>query len=200
MQAVLSELISHLNSSVFILLGILAVVGLTIYKLGRWQEKFINHDRRVDKIESINDNVIKLSTIVGLIYQNTQPKKVVAAASPMNLTSLGEKIALRIGADKIFEKHLQRLMKEINAQCQEDANAYDIQAAAMSIAREGFPRMLSAKDINLIKQEAFHEGILFEDILAVFGIYLRDHALDSRGIPVLDVDKHDPSTREISPL
>ena len=43
---------------------------------------------------------------------------------------------------------------------------------------------------DAIKNEAFTKGLLAEDILGIFGVLLRDHILQQRGIPVADVDKH----------
>ncbi len=181
---------SHPDS--FVLLAILVVAAITLYRLGAWKERFFNHDRRVEKIEAIHDTVIELKTKVQLIYDNTNPRAVTRAASPVALTDLGREIAVKIEAKEIFQRYLPVLLDKVNVVCPKSANAYDIQAAAMDIAKKKLPDMASAEEINLIKNEAFARGILAEDIWTIFGIYLRDHILEARGIAVADVDKHDP--------
>ncbi|MDR2123407.1 MAG: hypothetical protein LBP38_00235 [Desulfovibrio sp.] len=96
------KLITQLNSSVFILLAILVIAAMTLYNLGKWHEKFIAHDKHVDKIEAIHDKVVILQTKVQLIYDNTNPRKTVAASSPIGITSFGKDIAGAINAEKIF--------------------------------------------------------------------------------------------------
>jgi hypothetical protein len=192
MEAIFSQLIAQLNSSVFVLLGILVIAALALYKLGRWQERFKTHDRRVDKIESIHEKVVILETKIQLIYDNTNPRKTLAAASPIALTAFGKEIANKIGAEKIFKRYLQKLLGKATTKCPLTANAYDIQVESMKIAKEDLRRMVTAEEINLIKNEAFERGILDEDIWAIFGIYLRDHILNARGISAADIDNHDP--------
>jgi hypothetical protein len=192
MDAIISQLIAQLNSSVFVLLGILVIAAWTLYNLGKWKERWINHDKRVDKIESIHDKVIILETKIQLIYDNTNPRKTVAASSPIGLTPLGKEIAESIEAEKIFEKHKDKLLEKLNQGLQDDCNPYDIQAGAMDLAKKYLPKIITKMDINKIKQEAFRYGIIDEDVFAIFGVYLRDCLLEQRGISINDVDKYDP--------
>jgi hypothetical protein len=67
-------------------------------------------------------------------------------------------------------------------------NAYDIQKSSMAVARERMMRLLNANEINAIKDEAFQRGMLVEDIMNIFGVYLRDAVLAKKGIAVADAD------------
>lgn len=73
------------------------------------------------------------------------------------------------------------------------ANAYDLQARAMDVARKELPARLTDSELLSIKDEAFQRGILEEDVLSVVGILLRNLLLKEKNIPVSDVDKHDSS-------
>lgn len=59
MTTLFTELISQLNSSVFVLLGILVLAGYALFKLGKWNEKFMNQDNRLTKVEEIHSTVIR---------------------------------------------------------------------------------------------------------------------------------------------
>ena len=190
MEAILSKLIDQLNSSVFVLLGILAVAAWALYHFGRWKEKFFTHDQRLDKVDSIHESVIELKTKVQLIYDNTNPRATLRSSSPISLTDIGNEIAAKIGTEAIFSRYLAALVGKANAKCPVGANAYDIQTISMDIAKKDLPGMANANEINLVKDEAFDRGLLAEDIWAIFGVYLRDHILRDRGIAVAEVDKH----------
>ncbi len=198
MELLLSKLIDQLNSSVFVLLGILFAVVFGVYYLGyylgKWKERFFTHDQRLDKMEAIHETVIKLDTKVQLIYDNTNPRATFRTSSPIALTDLGKEIASSINAEAIFKRFLAALAAKVDAKCPLMSNAYDIQAASMSIAKTDLPGMASAEEINLVKTEAFNRGIFVEDIWAIFGIYLRDHILEERSIAVAEVDKHKPGS------
>ena len=192
MEKIALQLIEQLNSSVFVLLGIIALAGWALFRLGRWMEVFSQHDKRLDKVEAIHDKVIALSTKIDLIYNNTNPRSVVTSHSPLALTPLGHDVVQAIDAESLFAKYRNRLFEFVQARCPQGANAYDIQVAAMNIAKTDFPSMLNADEVNLLKQTAYDKGMLYEDILPVFGIMLRDKVLSDRNIPVVDVDRHDP--------
>ena len=196
MQKLLLELLSHLNSSVFVLLGILVVAAWTLFNLGKWKEKFVTQDTRLDKVEAIHDKVVALETKVDLIYSHTLPRKLVAASSPIDVTPFGKEISDKINAEEIFKRCSAELVSRVNAMCPAKANAYDIQVAPMKVAKKDLLDMATAEEINAIKKAAFDAGLLAEDILSIFGIYLRNHVLGARGVPVVDVDRHDPEMKE----
>jgi len=188
MQALLLKLIEQLNSSVFMLVAILAVVLILVYKSGSMMTVFSHHQKRLEKFDGLNDKLVRVETKVDLIYQNTNPNRLVAAASPIAITASGQEIARTIGAAEIFKKYAGQLAAVVDKASPQ--NAYDIQVAAMSAAKEKMMALLDANEINTVKAEAFAKGLLAEDIMGIFGVLLRDHILKAKGIPVADVDKH----------
>ncbi len=182
-------LIQQLNSSVFILLGLTTLVGVFLFKTGKWTERFQHHDKRLSFVENLRDTVIKIETKVDLIYQNTNPRKVVAPGSPIALTSVGKEIVDKIKANTILEKYLSKLIKEVDLT--NPQNAYDIQTAAMKASREELITFLNAEELNIVKQEAYSRGIIAEDVLSVVGVLLRDYILSQKGLPISDIDKHE---------
>jgi len=188
MKEIIAQLITQLNSSVFILLGILLAAFVSLYKIGKWAERFYRQDKRIDELGDMSGRIIKLETKIDLIYQNTAPQPVVTRASPLSLTELGQEIVENIGAQEILKKYIKKLMEEIEDSSAK--NAYDIQIESMRIAKDKMIRFLNEEELNTIKQEAFSHGFITEDVLVVFGILLRNHVLKEKGLPISDVNEH----------
>jgi hypothetical protein len=188
MQALLLKLMEQLNSSVFVLLGILGVLFYLIYKAGCIRTIFSQHKEKIEKFDSLSERVSEVKIKVDLIYQNTNPNKLVAAASPIAITDKGREIAGKIDADRVFKKYSGQLAAIVEKKAPQ--NAYDIQVQSMDVCKSGLMGLLDANEINTIKEHAFAAGLLVEDIMSIFGVLLRDHILRENGIPVADVDKH----------
>ncbi|MCL2459097.1 MAG: hypothetical protein FWF31_09715, partial [Desulfobulbus sp.] len=136
--------------------------------------------------------ITRIETKLDLIYTNTLgAKNPVASMSPISLTSVGIEIKDKLDADSILGKYISRLQSDIEERGVD--NAYDIQMAAMEIAKSRLLSMLTGEEQAAVKQEAYNRGLLAEDIMSVYGVLLRDHILKSKGIPVSDVDAHQPS-------
>ncbi|MDA8171361.1 MAG: hypothetical protein M0Z48_05955 [Nitrospiraceae bacterium] len=199
MEAIIGKLIDQLNSSVFVLLAILVVIGWGIHKIsyliGVWSTKFKHHDDKIVKVEGLADKVVKMETKIDLIYENTLgPRRTVAAHSPIGLTDVGREIAEKIQAQTILGKYASRLTKEVEAESPK--NAYDIQMASMKVVKGQMVTMLNEPELATVKQEAYNRGLLVEDIMAVFGVLLRDRVLSLKGLPISDVDKHAPAEQK----
>lgn len=191
MTAIICDLIKQLNSSIFILLAILVITCWVLYKIGAWTTTFKHHDEKITKIEGLADKVLVMQTKVDLIYQNTLgSRQTVAAFSPIILTERGKEIAERIKAGNILDKYLSKLSKD--PEIDECKNAYDIQVVAMRLAKNKLLNLLNDDELGLIKNEAYADGLLVEDIMAIFGVLLRNHVLSEKGFPVSDIDKHAP--------
>lgn len=179
MADVFLALIKQLNSSVFVLLALLVVAFWGLAKvanmLGRWTEKFKNQNEKIIDLSSLSKEVVVMKTKVDLIYQHLNPHSPVKSMSPLSLTEVGQKIINKIGADKIFNTY---------------KTTYDIQMFSMKIAKEKLPNLINEAELNAMKQEAYDNGILLEDVFSIFGILLRNYILNEKGIPVAEVDNH----------
>jgi hypothetical protein len=197
MQEVLMQIISQLNSSVFVLLAILLIAFLATFKIGGWKQTFIHHSDRLDKAEKICDNVIAIQTKVDLIYSLVNPNSPTRSASPISLTPIGIDIVRNIKADDIFVKHANKLINMVENK--KPKNAYDIQQVSFEVAKKEFVNLLDEAELQCVKQEAFTRGILVEDVLGVFGVLLRNKILADKNIPIADVDKHDQLKPKLQP-
>ena len=188
MEPLLSKLLDQLNSSVFVLLGILGVTFLAIYRIGKMVQRFSHQDEKINKLENLAEKVVVLMTKVDLIYDNTNPRSVARATSPITWTDLGKEISAKIQANTIFQKYQPRLTVEVESK--NPQNAYDIQMESMKAAKEQLPRMLDEGDLVAIKQEAYNRGIIVDDVMTIFGLLLRNQILNQKGLPISDVDVH----------
>ena len=187
MSELFLKLIQQLNSSVFVLLGILAIGFWSVFRIGKLLEQFSHHKTKIEKVDTLSDRLIELKVKVDLIYQNTNPNRTVAAQSPISITSSGREIVAKINADQILRKYISRLCDFVDAASPK--TAYDVQTAAMDVAKEKMMGLLNADEINAIKAEAYARGLLVEDIMAIFGVLLRDDILAKKGWSVSEVDK-----------
>lgn len=104
----------------------------------------------------------------------------------MYITPKGKEISEKLNAEKIFSKYSSKLI----AQMEENKpdNAYDIQQIAMSIAKKQMETYFNSEELLAVKDQAFKNGLLTEDVMAIFGILLRDKYLQLKGISLSDID------------
>ncbi len=180
MQILVSKLIDELNSSVFVLLAMLAASFLMAFRIGKWTQQFSHQDQKINSLQGLSEKIIVLQTKVDLIYQNTHPNKVVGSFSPISLTETGLSIARRVDASKILDLYFEDLDSLVQAQ--QPKTAYDIQVAAFGIVKERLLPLLDPTTFTTLKNEAYSNGILLEDILMIFGVLLRNKILMHSGI------------------
>ncbi len=159
MEVIFTKLIDQLNSSVFVLLGILAASFWGVFRLAKLIEQFSHHKTKIEKVDALSDRIVELKVKVDLIYQNTNPNRTVAAASPIGITATGKEISAKINAEQILTKYIGSLSDLVEATCPK--NAYDIQTASMAIAREKMMSLLNADEINAVKAIAYSKGLAF---------------------------------------
>jgi predicted amino acid-binding ACT domain protein len=190
MLSIRTEIIQQLNGSIFVLLLILIFVGIALFKAGRWVELFKTHEKRMDGFDGLKEDVIVIKTKVDLIYQNTNPNSPIRAASPINLTDVGQEIISNLQAMEMLNKYADELKNEVDKVSPK--NPYDIQMMAMEVARKNLLEKLDEHELTKVKEEAYKRGLLIEDVLSVFGVLLRNCILKERNIPISDIDKHAP--------
>ena len=193
MNALIERIVNELNSSVFVLLVILAAVVWMTYRAGALIEKFKAHEKKLDDVRSIENEMISIRTKVDLIYQNTNPNPLFRTQSPLALTPKGHAVSADLKAEEIINRVYDKLHKAIDEESPD--TAYDIQVAALKVAKEGLPKLITGKELISIKEHAFQNGALLEDMLTIFGIMLRDRVLQERGIPLTEVDLSEPAKK-----
>jgi len=93
----------------------------------------------------------------------------------ISITPVGKQISTKLNADAILAKYIDKLCAMVDDAAPK--NAYDVQTASMMVAKEKMMNLLNADEINAVKGEAYARGLLAEDIIAIFGVLLRDEVL-----------------------
>lgn len=162
-------------------IGLVTGVGGTWATLAQYREK-------VDQLEKI-DGQKRLSTLEGQftalqnqlsILQQNSPTNYVQSHSPMKLTENGESLLERSGMKKYIDDNFNNLYAEIQNRLSDKGNdysAYDVQ----EVATEVIKAQADGKDFIPIKDFAFAEGLVLDNIQLVGGIYLRNKALENLG-------------------
>ena len=114
--------------------------------------------------------------------------------SPVRLTDRGEEIAQRIGMyDMIYSNWAW-----INNFIEENAiskNPYDIQQFIQEQITVFPERFISEKNVDLLKLEAYKEGLNLMSFTTVLMIIARDMYFKDHHIELGDIDKHDPNIK-----
>lgn len=191
----------------------IAVVGI-VYRIGRLSERFEHHEKHFEKFNNATERIveidtrtahnekqinkyatlphtlIKLETKMDMVLSFVNPNSPIKAQSPISLTHIGTAIANNLDANKILSRYKDKAKSEVDIESPQ--NAYDIQMAAMKVAKEKLLSFLADDELEAVKKEAFARGLSLEDIMSVFGVLLRDCILEEKGIPITDVDHHAP--------
>lgn len=195
MEKVFIELIKQLNSSVFILLGVVFGAFIASWKLSTfiatWKTRHQHHETALDKIEKKIDMIPAMSGKLELIYNNTLRQPVVASHSPIGLTDFGKKIATNIKADGFVDRHYNLFLDCLGVDYQR-LNAFDIQKSLFSYIGGEFKENLSHNEMDTVKTEAYERGLQDTDILQIIAVLARDKVLLDLGREIKEVDKHDP--------
>lgn len=211
MKEVLLAFIDQLNSSVAILLLALIAIGILIWKVSAWTANLSAHSEKMSSFDGVKDRVIALEATtdkavsfgerivrieakIDQLFVQLIPNPFAKANSPISLTPQGATASEAIEAGKTVD----RLYPEFKAMIDKDAptTSYDIQQSAFKyIASDLFDLMEDAETIKL-KEFAFKSGVPIEATLTIYQILLRDKYLSEKGIPVSDIDKHDPSKKQ----
>lgn len=173
-------LMQQLNTAVFVLLTILVLAFCLTYKIGGVVNKFKGVEKKTDKfdssIDSIKDNLSKIGATTELLYK--AHLSTIASRSPLDLTGKGQEISKAIFLESKVDQHWDAINKEL--QKMHSINPYDIQNAAMELAKNCFDAIFTEKERDQIKTYAFQIGIDLLEIYPIIGIIIRNKYLGNK--------------------
>ena len=102
----------------------------------------------------------------------------VGASSPLTLTQKGEERAKKLGAEKIIEKHWQRILLP------EDATPMQIQLASEQFVNLDLMRLFTHPERNKIDEMTYNAGGNYAEVMSIFVVLLRDRIFKERGIKI----------------
>jgi phosphopantetheinyl transferase (holo-ACP synthase) len=172
------------NPSFFALLIFVAAVAF----YAAWQAS-----KHLTKCEMRHSNIDgKISAIgedVKMLVEKIVGNALLQAKSPITLSDKGKLVAEEIEAEKIFAAHSNELIKKVEEEMPANALAYDIQEAAFKVAQSELPKLITKKEMAIIKDSAFNRGDNILMMWPIFGVILRDKILKDKGIELSETDK-----------
>lgn len=103
--------------------------------------------------------------------------------SPLAITPEGEKMMQRLGVEEMFESNWDRIDHYIDENV-EDKNAYDIDKFCQEQAVVYPERFLSKEDIDILKNDAYKEGLSLASYMRVVSVLCRDKFMAKHNIEV----------------
>lgn len=191
MQTILLELIKQLNSSVFILVGILITAFWALYKIGGIVTDFKNSKEKQkstdDKIDSYNDKIYEnfrtitdslsdIKATTKLLYE--AHLRTVKSKSPLSLTEKGEAIAKDIELNEKVNKYWDSIKEKRKNELKSN-NPYDVQRWALDNAQQFFNDFFKKEEQDEIKIYAYKNGVNLLEIYPIIGVLIRDKIFDN---------------------
>ena len=120
------------------------------------------------------------------------PKPLFDSQSPVSLTEAGHEVAKELKANEIIGRSWEKIFC-ILEQNISNKNAYDIQQYCIESISVEPEKFFDSKDLATLKDYAFKKGNPLQLYTRLMGILIRDKYFEVKGIPIDDVDKHDPA-------
>ncbi len=141
-------------------------------------------DKMKTDISNTKDNINK---IVKKLFPKA--KFLILRESPLRITDTGKNVVMKIGADKLLTKYWDHLKGKVEAT--KPRGIYDIDTASIEVAQEMYV-ILSDEEKDIIKTEAFEQGVPYQEILSLIGVMLRDKLLEEQAAAKIMSNPKDP--------
>ena len=185
---------SPAGSFAFVFFSLL-LIGWLIYMATKyttkWSMKMEGVDKLEQKIESISSDLLYVKTKLEIFTANT-PGGLTASHSPISLTERGKEIAAQMGIDQIIATNWDSIYGYISENAT-SKNAYDLQQFCIEAATIALDKLIRKEDLDKIKMFAFNSGQNLAYYGSMIGIIIRDKYFAIQGIPIGDIDAHDPN-------
>jgi hypothetical protein len=150
------------------------------------------------KIEAhIDESRRDLSYLKGSMDILRQPgiPALVQSHSPISLNQLGASIAEELQVEKVIDRNWNIIFKVLESGvC--DKNAYDIQQFILDQIATDPEKFIDKDGLVELKKYAFNKGLPLQYYTPVYGVIIRDKYLKQKGIPIDEIDKHDPTIKK----
>ncbi|MBQ9178433.1 MAG: hypothetical protein IJ140_05520 [Prevotella sp.] len=110
--------------------------------------------------------------------------------SPLSITDKGREMMARLGVEEMFEKNWERIDRYIDENVR-DKNAYDVDQFCWEHAVVFPEHFLQKDEVNILKDDAYKEGLSLTSYMRVIAVLSRDKYLSVHDIEVPDTDEED---------
>ena len=193
MLDILKEIFTSPAGSFGSMFAILTLLFFLAYKSGQIVNSFKVVDVIQNSIAKIKDDIAEIKAFIQVFKQGNNP--FAKSNSPISLTPLGSEVKTDLHLERIVNDNWDKLNKQIKSELENEDNPYNIQEVCFAIGQK-YSMITPKNDFDLIKKYAFKKGYNLSDFDLIFGIIIRDKFLSEKGIPVSDIDIHDPNKKE----
>lgn len=107
--------------------------------------------------------------------------------SPLSITERGWAVVKKLGIDKMFEANWPRIREMINKDVTHK-NAYDINEFCIKYAVVYPERFLQTTEIDVLKNDAYVQGIALMDYMKIIAVMSRDRYFEENDIKIEEVE------------
>lgn len=108
--------------------------------------------------------------------------------SPLSITPKGREMMQRLGVEEMFERNWERIDRYIDENVK-DKNAYDVDQFCLEQAVVFPERFLAKEEVNVLKDDAYKEGLSLTSYMRVIAVLARDKYLGVHNIEVPKTEK-----------
>lgn len=206
MEDTINEIIiEHFGISIFIMVVIVSgIIALTWWCANVYhQVKKIDSlpcDKHGNKMNEHDNAVSSLNTSITFLakeidtamrmfqQQNPKAESFTRTQSPLSITEKGWEMVHRLSLDKMFDNNWTSIRKLIDTEVKEKS-AYDIDDFCVINAVVFPDKFLSKDEIDILKNDAFKNGLSLASYMKVLAVMARDRYFKENGIEMSDIDR-----------
>lgn len=110
--------------------------------------------------------------------------------SPLSITQKGREMMARLGVENMFDRNWERIDRYIDENVK-DKNAYDVDQFCLEHAVVFPEHFLKKEEVNILKDDAYKEGLSLTSYMRVIAVLSRDKYLAVHNIEVPESETED---------
>lgn len=107
--------------------------------------------------------------------------------SPLTISPRGWEVVKKLSMDKMFDNNWSKIRRLIDDEV-ENKNAYDINEFCIKYAVVFPERFLQAEEINILKNDAYAQGLTLMEYMKIIAVMARDKYFEENNINVEEGD------------
>lgn len=147
-------------------------------------EKIDKHGESVSRMDTTLAFLSKsLDEINSQLRQINKTSSFTQQHSPLSITQRGQDVIKKLGMDKMFDNNWSRIKHLIDSEVS-NKSAYDINEFCIKHAVVYPEKFLSQADIDILKNDAYIQGLTLMEYMKVIAVMARDKYFEENNISV----------------
>lgn len=171
------------------------------HDIGRHDEEHRNMDKRLTRVETsaefLQKSIEDLTKNLQIGNKQLILGNYTHNHSPLSITPKGREMMQRLGVEEMFERNWERIDRYIDENVN-DKNAYDVDQFCQEQAVVFPERFLAKEEVNILKDDAYKEGLSLTSYMRVIAVLARDKYLAVHNIEVPVIDKEEEEIESVN--